>query len=354
MILSAAISLAFVTALSVYISSEPMLSRETAGPDLPAAGDASPGVASEGAKDKSRARLAPSPEARERTAADRRTGKRATPRARENARPWRERLSRLASQVDDAAVRFRSNLADTEAVQVAEGCADLQAGRYEAAVARFDRALAKAPEDAAALSAKAAALVAMQQFEDAAKIYDALVRVAPREANARYNYGVVLYRLSRFGEAAEQFRHVAELEPDDDLALYNLATLAQRAGRLNEARQAWEAFTRLQPNVSSGWFNLGVVWMDFGEPLEAAVCFSRATNIDPQAADGWLNLGLAYAAAGHWEAAVEAMTKADGLAPCNATITRRLAELHEFLADQGGPDSEEHRRLAASMAEQAD
>jgi tetratricopeptide (TPR) repeat protein len=291
--------------------------------------------------------------ARERASAEReRLAEQPKPRRRKASPPWRERIGRLAEQIDETAVHLRSNVRGSPVAKLAAGSAAIQKGRPDAAIEEFDQILARKPADVAALSGKAAALVTMRRFDEASKVYAELVRIAPRDTTARYNFGVLLYRLSRFGEAAEQFRRLVETDPGHTRGQYNLATLAQRAGHLEEAREAWEAFTRLEPRAANGWFNLGVVWMDFNQPLEAVSCFSEFVGIRPEDADGWLNLGLAYAAAGHLEPALEAITRADAAAPCDGTIMRCLANLHGFLADQGGPEAERHRRAAISLEDE--
>lgn len=286
-----------------------------------------------------------------------RTGPRAKP-SRPAPRPtWTDRLrlaAALADRLDDAVSRLRSNLLSHTFAQLFVASHDAQTGQIDAAVLRLDRILARSPEDAAAQSAKAAALVAAGQYEQAADLYAAVVLQAPQDAAARYNFGVLLCRQARLTEATEQFRRLVAIDPNHARGWYNLATLCQRAGRLAEARDAWETFVELQPNAAAGYFNLGIVWMDFDEPLQAAWCFKRVTMLTPDAPDAWLNLGLAYAAADHPYPALEALTAAADRMPCDPTVLRGLADLHERLAADGGPGAATHRRLAASLKAKAE
>jgi tetratricopeptide (TPR) repeat protein len=341
---------AFVAALAVYMSSdEPERprteERKTVFSEL-APGETGDDVIS------LREHFAKLRRARENATAEaERRAEQPKPHRRKTSRAWRARIGQVAEQIDEAAVRLRSNVAGSRITKLAEATADIQSRRPEAAMQRFDQVLERRPEDVAALSGKAAALVTMRRFEEATDVYAELVRLAPRDAAARYNYGVLFYRLARFGEAAEQFRELVDIDPGHARGQYNLATLAQRAGRLEEAREAWEAFTRLEPKAANGWFNLGVVWMDFNRPVEAVECFSEVVQLDAADADAWLNLGLAYGAAGHLQPALEAITKADAVSPCDPTIMRCLADLHGILADEGGPDAESHRRQATLLEE---
>ena len=293
-----------------------------------------------------------------------RSGATASPSARENRHgvrhinrrrrgvPLRMLAEQLANRLDNGAVRFRSNLADTVTVQYLAGVVEMYCGKQLAAIDRFDRILDRRPNNTAALAAKAGALISVGRFEDAARTYRRLLDVQPNDAAARYNYGVLLCRQSRFSEAGNQFRALIRLDTNHAAGQYNLASLAQRAGALGEARDAWQAYTRLRPRNTTGWYNLGVVWMDFDQPLQAAWCFRQAVRLNPGDAQAWLNLGIACAAADHFYPALDALSTADELSPCDPMILRRLAELHSTLAAQSTEADEEHHLAASRISEQ--
>ncbi len=265
----------------------------------------------------------------------------------------RRRLMATAdSYLDDVSVRVRANLSEKPFFQLAFGLMDAHAGRHEAALRHFARALERAPDALAILSARAASLIAMGRLDEAARVYERVLARSPRDPTALYNYGVFMVRRSRFYEASELFRRLVRSDPVHALGYHNLASLAQRAGRLGEARAAWRAFTRLRPDVYGGWFNLGVVLMDFHDPAGAAACFSRAIELDGRDPTGYVNLGLAYLADGDAEAALDMMQTADVFSPCDPVIRRRLAAVHESLARRGGEQAAYHWRQAAEILEE--
>ncbi len=258
--------------------------------------------------------------------------------------------AQVAERMDEASVKLRGRVGESTFGQLAGGQADVKAGRLLAAVARFDRALAKDPTNVAALAGKAAAMIELSRFEEAVAVYDELVLQSPADATVRYNYGVLLYRLARFREAAEQLREAVSIDPDHASAQYNLASLAQRDGRIGEARRGWEAFTRLRPSVASGWFNLGVVLMDFDIPLEAAGAFEVATMIDPEDPYAHLNLGIAYASAGLTELALGEMHRANELLPCDDAILGQLARLGQGPTEPDDFGADDDRPIASVTA----
>lgn len=261
----------------------------------------------------------------------------------------RRLIATTVSHLDDVSVRVRASLSEKPFFQLAFGLMDAHAGRHDAALRHFARALERVPDEPAIRSARAASLIAMGRLDDAARAYEHVLARSPRDPTALYNDGVLLVRRSRFHEAAERFRRLVRCDPRHARGYYNLASLAQRAGRIGEAREAWRAFTRLRPEVYDGWFNLGVVLMDFHDPAEAAACFSRAIGLEGRDPNGYVNLGLAYLADGDAEAALDVMQTADALSPCDPVIRRRLAVVHESLARRGGEQAAYHRRQAAQI-----
>ena len=266
----------------------------------------------------------------------------------------RQIAAQLARRADETSVDLRAEVADSYLGHFSRGVTAARNGEFEAAIAHFDRALDKESAGAAALAAKASALVELGRYLEARDVYEALLRTGRVDPDARYNYAVVLYRLSEFLESARQLRLVIRDRPNHADAHYNLASLAQREGRIGEARDSLEVFTRLRPDVASAWFNLGVLYVDFDLPLEAAHAFEAVTTIAPEDADAWLNLAIARAVAGQYRAALNALQAADEISPCDDTIVRYLATLHDILADQNTPDAPRHRRIAAMLQEQVE
>ena len=270
-------------------------------------------------------------------------------------RQWRirrQQLAQTADIVDAVGVRLRSNLSAAPLVQLSAGWYALQSDRPKSALRHFDHLLGRQPANSSAWAGKALALLALQRHEEAAEAYSQLVAAAPQDIRAHYNLGVLLARLARFGEAAVQFREVLCRDPKHAQALYNLARLAQRDGRLAEARLAWEDYTLLRPNDASAWFALGVLYLDSRRPFEAARCFGAVVNINPDDSGGYQNLAAADSLAGHPEAALEALTAANALLPCDPTIMRRLVDLHRSIAAWAPLDADAHLSAAVQLEEE--
>lgn len=237
----------------------------------------------------------------------------------------------LADRMDEQSVRMRQRARDTSYARAAAGWAHLDADRPVAALAEFDRVLARHPDDAGALKGRAEALARLGRYDEAAAPLLRVTRLHPNDADARYNCGALLYRLSRFTEASEQFREVVALRPHDARAWFNLAGLAQRDGRLTEARDAWIRFTTLQPDVAEGWFNLGLVRFDLDDPIGALFDFTCAAALDPTDPDMRLNMAAAWETLGDPQAAHAWLIELRTLHPCDPVIEQALNDLERSL-----------------------
>lgn len=126
----------------------------------------------------------------------------------------------------------------------------LRGGRYAAAIAAFDAALAADPGNRFA---------------------------ALRAGTARLEAG-------RLEEAAERLSRAVELDPEGAEARFALATALSRLGRYRASAPQWAELARRQPRRASVWSSLGTAWSRSGEPADldrAAAAFSEAARLDP-------------------------------------------------------------------------
>jgi tetratricopeptide (TPR) repeat protein len=105
-----------------------------------------------------------------------------------------------------------------------EGNRLLHAGRADAALRAYDRAVAAAPDEPIAHFDRGVALYelgraaeANQEFLRASEAHDAQLR-----ADAYYNSGNALLKQDRFAEAAEAYKRTLNLRPEDRRAKWNL------------------------------------------------------------------------------------------------------------------------------------
>ncbi len=98
-------------------------------------------------------------------------------------------------------------------------------GRFDEAIAQFQRVLEIKPDYVEARNNLGAALQSQGKIDEAMAQYRQALKIKPDYAKVYYNLGTVLAGRGRFKEALAQFRRALELKPDDADAQNNLAWL---------------------------------------------------------------------------------------------------------------------------------
>lgn len=237
---------------------------------------------------------------------------------------------------------------------VRQGNTLLAQGKLTAAAARYEAALAAAPENADACVNLGFVLKELGRAAAAAQFLERAVRLAPRSADAHYLLGLLaesrgdLFVAMRhlvtaidakpdFGEAWRDLgrvRHLAgdqegagqsiglplgslaawdnlcaglislrcddmaeiaarriiEQTPQSAIAWSNLAAICHKQGKWQEAEGAARKAIELDAGLAGAWNNLSVEMCELGRYAEAEEAARRALSIDPQLAEAWSSL----------------------------------------------------------------
>jgi predicted O-linked N-acetylglucosamine transferase (SPINDLY family) len=114
---------------------------------------------------------------------------------------------------------------DDPAAQTQYGMALIGLGRFDEAVAPFNRALAARPQLVLALTGRAAAFRGLGRTQQSLADYDAVVRIDPGNPDVWCGRGALLHKLGRIEEALESFNRALALWPDFAEALQNRGAL---------------------------------------------------------------------------------------------------------------------------------
>jgi tetratricopeptide (TPR) repeat protein len=167
----------------------------------------------------------------------------------------------------------------------------------------------------------------------------------------RYKETEELYR-----ELVEIYRRVRGAEDHVTLAhMYNLAVAIMKQGRYNEADRLFREVlevrrrvlgdehprTRFSMNSLAGfyadrcWKLATAADVSERDPTKAVELANLAIELQPDSANNWNNLGVAQYRAGNWQAAVEALEKADAMTEGGDRFHRVfLAMAHWQLGDK--------------------
>jgi Flp pilus assembly protein TadD len=170
------------------------------------------------------------------------------------------------------------------------GLALTRAGRNEAAIAHFERALQLNPDCDDAHYNLANVLIALGRRDEAATHYEATLRLKPASMDAHVNLGNILLESGRAEEAIRHFQLAVQLQPNSAQAHGNLGNAFARLGRLSDAIAEHEKAVQFQPENGLAHYNFGTALFQAGRYREAAEQFEEAVRLMPESPDARHNL----------------------------------------------------------------
>jgi len=141
-------------------------------------------------------------------------------------------------------------------------------GEWETAAARFESALALAPDLAPVHSDLGTALHMLHRMEESAASYRRATALQPNFADAHYNLAGTLLVLGEAEEAVVSYRQAAACRPDFTAAHFNLGNTLTSLLRPDEAAYSYRAALALQPDHAAAHKNLSFALLQQGNYAE--------------------------------------------------------------------------------------
>jgi protein O-GlcNAc transferase len=120
------------------------------------------------------------------------------------------------------------------------------------------------------------------RLEAAVGIYRRAIAIHPDFPEALNNLGIALKDLRRFGEAIVEYRKALQLRPDLPEIWNNLGDALHSLDDHVAAIQHFRKAVAIRPDYGIAWRNLGDALSDIGELDEANECFGRAIACAPE------------------------------------------------------------------------
>lgn len=206
------------------------------------------------------------------------------------------------------------------------GLAEFRAGRVDAAIALYERALRVNPASVEAQHNLGVAHARQGRWPDAIHHYAEAARLSPRFAEPQFHLGNALLEAGRAGEAAAALATAVRLQPNWAEAHFSLGNALAELGRMPEAATHFTTVVRLNPRHANARVNLGNVCAQLERWAEAQSHYEAALRIDPGLPDAHNNLGLVLRQAGRLREAITHFEQALAARPGFATAERNLAE----------------------------
>jgi tetratricopeptide (TPR) repeat protein len=196
----------------------------------------------------------------------------------------------------------------------AEGEARVSMGENPPLEMTLGRSTAEAEAKQAALQKVFAEGVAASRagnFDQSIAKFNEAIAMAPNCADCYYNIGYAHAQEKEWAEAEAAYRKAVEIKPDYAEAWTGLSNVLNAQGKADEALAASEKAAAAGGSAGSGGnanalYNQGVILWNQNKFAEAKEKFAEATKADPNYAEAYYRLGMANVNLGEMDAAVTA------------------------------------------------
>lgn len=243
------------------------------------------------------------------------------------------------------------------------GNMELGQGRFESAIAHYQRALKADPTYFWARYNLGLAYQQAGQWDQAKSWYEEALKVQDDHPDVLCNLGYIAYREERFADAASRFQEAARLSaavPTDAAQHWcNVGAAREKLNQWGAAARAYQEAVSLNPRSFTGHFNLGTLHLtrlnDGPQAIERAQAhLQTAVEISPDRPEGWLNLAQCHEVTGRgdpledYEAALKATTGAQA-GMLNQVLWQRALYHHRRVPPNASAMREDLKRILADQ-----
>jgi tetratricopeptide (TPR) repeat protein len=211
---------------------------------------------------------------------------------------------------------------------------DMAAGQRDAALARVDAALARAPKNTGLLVLAANAHASSRNFSRAEQLAIAAVEADPNALAAYSLLGRVYLAEKKLDAARGQFEKIAARQDRPVAALTVIGTIDMLQNRNAEAQQTFERVLKLDPKAGVAANNLSWLYLEYGGSVDLALHLAEvAKTALPDSPEVNDTLGWAHYKKGSMLDAISALRRSLELDPKSATTIYHLALAYEKSGD---------------------
>jgi len=132
-------------------------------------------------------------------------------------------------------------------------------GKYDEAIAEYQKALEKDPDQAYIQANLADALTKLGKNDDALAAYQKALALKPDDAALYTNLGVLLGKMGKTKESQDMFKKAAGLNPAAAAQnFYNLGATLVNQGQAEQAAEAFRQAIAADANYAEAYFQLGL------------------------------------------------------------------------------------------------
>ncbi len=145
-------------------------------------------------------------------------------------------------------------------------------GKYAEAIAEFNKAIDRDPEQAYVYANMADAYAKLEKYDESLAAYQNAAKLEPKDAVIQMNMGVVLSMMGKIDESQEVFKKAAEMDPGSAAKnYYNLGATLVNSGRSSEATEAFKQAIAADANFEEAYFQLGMCLSGSSDTIPDAI-----------------------------------------------------------------------------------
>jgi len=153
------------------------------------------------------------------------------------------------------------------------------------------------------------------QHDKAIAEFDEAVSRNPENVNAVHNRGIAYARTEKYERALADFERVVQLAPDFAIGFYNLGRAKAELGRFAEAIGDFDRAVRLNPSFVDAFRDRGSTYRELGKYDDAIFDYDHALSLKPDDFMTLSNRGNAFNMRGDYDKAIADLDRAIELKP---------------------------------------
>jgi cellulose synthase operon protein C len=176
-------------------------------------------------------------------------------------------------------------------------------GKTADAQAKLDQARAKLPDTAALQRAFGDVAVAQGQYDEAVAHYQAALQKTPNDLGTRFRLGVTYRKMKKLDEAAKVLDEVAAIDKEYPNLALERGLLFEQAGETQKALEQFNGAYQKAPNDPDLMLHVGAAYVAIGEVDKALPLLLKVKDQRPNSPVAHHYIGRAYLRQGGLEAA---------------------------------------------------
>jgi tetratricopeptide (TPR) repeat protein len=159
------------------------------------------------------------------------------------------------------------------------------AGDYKSALAQYQAAVERNPQDAESLSNLGQVLVRLNRTAEAIPYFERAIAILPNRWAYQFNLARALGLVGRTDDAVAAYRRAQQLFPDDYVTAFNLGLALHKSGNEEAAVEQYHKAISLEPNDASFRKALATSYERLQKPAEAVGAYQEYLRLSPSSAD---------------------------------------------------------------------